>query len=245
MELPNKKDAIHKAWLCRILAGIADDMYLSKILYFKGGTCASLLGWLDRFSVDLDFDYVGSSDDISTVKIALETLWENLGLTVKDSSKKGIQYFLRYKNDNGRNIIKIDTSFPIPLANIYAPQRLLEIDRILTCQTKETGFAHKLLALIERSEKGGSVAGRDVYDIHHFFLQGYDYNAAVLQERRGKDLIKFFSDLLEFIEREVTQKVLTEDLSYLLPFEKFSRMRKVLKREVMSLIHDEITRLSS
>ena len=38
-------------------------------------------------------------------------------------------------------------------------------------------------------------------------------------------------------------KVLSEDLNYLLPATKFQLMRKVLKREVLTLIRDEITRL--
>ncbi len=60
MQTSNKYDNIHKAWLYRVLEGIASDKYLPSVLYFKGGTCASMLGWLDRFSVDLDFDYGGN-----------------------------------------------------------------------------------------------------------------------------------------------------------------------------------------
>jgi len=46
MILPNKNDAIHKAWLYRVVEAIADDRFLAQTLYFKGGTCASMLGWL-------------------------------------------------------------------------------------------------------------------------------------------------------------------------------------------------------
>lgn len=242
MLISNKKNAIHKAWLYRILERIADDPFLPSVLYFKGGTCASMLGWLDRFSVDLDFDYVGDAEKIPATRKALEHIFSELDLAVKDSSKNGIQYFLRYEAD-GRNTLKIDTSFPLCSANTYAPQRLLEIDRILTCQTIDTMFAHKLLALMGRSEKRGSIAGRDVYDIHCFFMRGYSYSSAVIQEVSGMDIKTFFSKLYTFIKSEVTDKIITEDLNYLLVDKKFQLTRKILKREVLSLIRDEIFRL--
>lgn len=242
MILPDKKDALHKAWLYRILEAIADDAYLPSALYFKGGTCAAMLGWLNRFSVDLDFDYAGDKKDIAKTRAALEHLFKALGLTVKDFSKKGIQYFLKYEN-TGRSTIKVEASFPLFSASTYAPQRFVEIDRILTCQTKETMFAHKLVALQDRFAKTRHIAGRDVYDIHYFFLHGYHYNAEVIHERCGVDAKKFFSGLLVFLGRHVTDKVITEDLSSLLPPEKFAQMRKILKREAVSLIKDEIARL--
>lgn len=243
MILPDKKDAIHKAWLYRILEAIADDAYLPSVLYFKGGTCASMLGWLDRFSVDIDFDYAGDAKDVEKTRKALEYLFKALGLTVKDFSKKGIQYFLKYEN-TGRSTVKVEASFPLFSASTYASQRFVEIDRILTCQTKETMFAHKLVALQDRFAKTRHIAGRDVYDIHHFFLHGYHYNAKVIQERCGVDAKKFFLGLLSFFDRTVTDKVITEDLSSLLTSEKFVQMRKILKREVMLFIKDEIARLS-
>ena len=56
----------------------------------------SMLGWLNRFSVDLDFDYAGGEKDIEKTRKTLENLFAKLGLSIKDKSKAGIQYFLRY-----------------------------------------------------------------------------------------------------------------------------------------------------
>lgn len=235
---------MHKAWLYRILEGMADDALLPTVLYFKGGTCAAMLGWLDRFSVDLDFDYAGDREQIVATRAALEHIFKELGLVVKDASKRGIQYFLRYDGE-GRNTIKIDTSFPLLSTNTYAPERLPEIDRILTCQTIETMFAHKLLALMGRAQAHGSIAGRDVYDIHFFFMRGYHYSAAVIQEGSGLAVKDYFSKLLTFVDREISDQVLAEDLNYLLPPAQFQLMRKVLKREVLTLLRDEIKRLTT
>ncbi len=229
---------MHKAWLYRILERVADDPFLPLVLCFKGGTCAGMFGWLDRFSVD----YAGDKKNIIATRAALEDIFAALSLSVKDSSKKGIQYFLRYPAE-GRNTIKIDTSFPLLAANTYAPQRLPEIDRILSCQTLETMFAHKLLALIGRSQARGSIAGRDLYDAHFFFMRGYRYSADVIREGSGMKVKDFFTKLYAFVDQEITDRILSEDLNYLLPVSKFQLIRKVLKREFLTLLRDEIMKL--
>ena len=172
-----------------------------------------------------------------------------MGLEVKDSSKNGLQYFLKYQPTDSsagafRNTLKIEAAFPLFAASLYEPQQFVEIDRILICQTKETMFAHKLVALIDRFEKTGHIAGRDIYDIHHFFMQGFDYNAEVIKQRSRKQLKKFFADLSGFVEQKVTDKIITEDLSFLLSPEKFAQIRKILKRETVSLLRREVEELT-
>ena len=104
-------------------------------------------------------------------------------------------------------------------------------------------FSHKLVAAIDRFEKTGQIAGRDIFDIHHFFMSGAAYASAVITERRGVQVAQFLSQLREFIERKVTDTVITEDLSFLLPRAEFQRIRKVLKRETIALLQAEIDRL--
>lgn len=245
MILPNNKLAIHKAWLYRMLEGIASKPELVNILCFKGGTCASMLGWLDRFSVDLDFDYVGDLADIEKTRKLLENIFTELGLSVKDSSKNGIQYFLKYESPNPemRNTLKIDTSFPSLQADRYEIQKLIDIDRFLNCQTKETMFAHKMLAVMGRFKNEGHIAGRDIYDIHHFFMKGFNYSLEVLKEGQEKPVKDFLVELHSFIEKEVTEKVLDEDLNTLLTPEAFKKIRKVIKREVLGFIEGESSKI--
>lgn len=243
MILPKPEDAIHKAWLYRLLSEICDNTILANSLYFKGGTCAAMLGLLDRFSIDLDFDFTADKNDVKTVKQNLENIFKKIGLEIKDQSKLVPQYFLRYDAPkNKRNTIKIDVTMPPPKSNIYEPREFREIDRIIMCQTKETMFANKLVALIDRYEKNNSIAGRDVYDIHHFFLQGVRYHELVILERRKKTLPVFFRELIAFIEKRVTNTVLTQDLNTLLPYEKFRRIKNVLKNETIMFLQDELNR---
>lgn len=240
----NSKDAIHKAWLYRVLIAIVDSTNLHN-LYFKGGTCAAMIGVLDRFSVDLDFDYVGNQKELVKVRHELEKIFKNLGLEIKDASVKVPQFFLKYptKNISDRNTLKIDINFPPPKANIYKPIKLVDIGRVVICQDLPTMFANKLVAVIDRFEFNNSIAGRDIYDIHHFFINGYDYNKDVIVERTKLSLLNFFEKLFDFINIHVTETILNQDLNQLIPYKRFNNLRKVLKRETLMFLSDEIERL--
>lgn len=244
MILPHPKDANHKAWLYRLLSAIYDDAFLASQLYFKGGTCAAMLGYLDRFSVDLDFDFVGEKQEIPTARKHMEKIFGNIGLEIKDSSKRVPQYFLKYPTDHSaRNTLKIDVTFPHPRANQYEPKEFVDIGRIIYCQTIETMFANKLVACIERYEKNGSLAGRDVYDIHHFFFRGYRYNKDIIEECRKKTTLEAIKELKDFLEKYVTDEIINQDLNHLLDPQTFQTIRKFLKQETLMFLGDEINRL--
>ncbi len=140
--------------------------------------------------------------------------------------------------------MKIDITYPVPKANVYEVIRLKEIDKIINCQTIETMFANKLVAFIDRFEKNGSIAGRDLYDIHYYFLQGFRYNEQIIMERRETDDVKlFFKQLINFIEKYITQTIINQDLNTLLDRKKFQVIRKTIKKEVIVFLSDEIMRL--
>lgn len=244
MILPKPKDAIHRAWLLRVLNEIYEDAFLAQKLMFKGGTCAAMRGILDRFSVDLDFDCTVDVQDIQKVREKLENIFAKLGLEIKDKSKNVPQYFLRYpaKQDD-RNTIKIDVTMPPVKANKYEPVRLLEIDKIVNCQTVETMFANKMVALIDRYEKNKSIAGRDIYDIHYFFLQGFRYEESVIIERRKTTVKKFFEEMIEFVEKRITSTIIDQDLNMLLENSAFQKIRKNLKSETLMFLKSELQNL--
>lgn len=241
MVLPNKKDAIHRAWLYRILSAIYDNQFLAVRLYFKGGTSAAMRGFLDRFSVDLDFDFAGDDKDIPKARKELEKIFMNLELEIKDQSKIIPQYFLKYPSkESKRNTIKIDVATFKIKANKYEQTRLIDIDRIATCQSIETMFANKLVAVIDRYEQHNTIAGRDLYDIHYFFISGYEYNKDVIKERRGVSVKEFLSELISFIEKKITNTIIDQDLNTLLSPEKFKQIRKILKKEALMFLKNEI-----
>jgi len=238
-----KENIKHEIVMHRLLSEILDDKYLSVNAFFKGGTCARMLGYLNRFSVDLDFD-LSEKADRDLFRQKLHRIFEDLGLDIKDESKDALQFFLRYPAESGfRNTIKLEILDNFYKSNIYRPFHIPDIERTATCQTIETMFSHKLIAPLDRKEKGGSVAGRDIYDIHYFFSQGYEYLPQVVKERRGVTLLKHFSDLKIFVEEKVTKQLIDEDLNTLLDYDKFKLMRKYLKEETLRFIDKEIESL--
>ena len=133
----------------------------------------------------------------SSIVLVFIGLFQNQIQWNKDCSAYVPQYFLKYPSEPGkRNSIKIDAVFPPPLANKYEKVFLKDIDSYLFCQTKETLFANKLVALIDRYEKTGGIAGRDIFDIHNYFMKGFEYNVEVIKERRQKELPDFFQEQL-------------------------------------------------
>lgn len=234
-----KHDAIHKAWLYRLLIHICDTPLLSRNLYFKDGTCAMMLGYLDRFSVDLDFDFLGTVGK-STLRKELKMIFHRINLAIKYENPNTPQFILKYAAIEGRHTLNLDIIDTYIKSNRYRPQYLPEIDRYAQCQTIETMFAHKLVSVIDRYEKYKSIAGRDIYDIHHFFSNAYPYSKEVIEERTGKGVKEYLTTLSKFIEREITQKLIDQDLNPLLSPDTFQSIRKTLKEETLLFLSREI-----
>lgn len=243
MILPRPEEALHKAWLYRLLMALIDEPIISQQIFFKGGTCASMLNYLDRFSIDLDFDVARKANQ-PALRRQLHRLFKKQGLRLKDESQKVLQFFLKYSSPPGkRNTLKLDIVDTAIKANIYQPRYLSEIDRYMNCQTIETMFAHKLVAVTDRYERNKTIAGRDLYDLHYFFIQGLGYNQAVIKERTKMKTLDYLKKLAEFIESKVTQTVIDQDLNALLPRKRFDYIRQRLKGEVLMFIRDEGKRI--
>lgn len=238
-------DATHKAYLLRVLTEIVDNSLLSFFLFFKGGTCASMMGILDRFSVDLDFDQKDGSNE-KELRKEFHKIFDKLGFKLQQESQKTLEFFLKYSNSpNERNTIKIDAlNFKVK-SNIYKPVFLPEINRTVNCQTEETIFANKLVAVKDRYNRNKSIAGRDIYDIHYFFLKKLKYNKEVIEERMDMDACVYLKDLYKFIDENVTQTLIDQDLNTLLPLESYKKIRKTLKTEALMFLNNEINILSN
>lgn len=244
MSNQKKQRAYHKAQLYRLLTEVIDNEEISSKTFFKGGTCCNMLGYLDRFSVDLDFDLQKGSDK-EKLREKYHSIFNKLNLEIKDESKKALQFFLKYEAPAGeRSTIKLE-AIDNPYETIdYEPQYLEDIDRTTICQTLESMFANKLVAITDRYQKRETIAGRDVYDIHHFFSHNYDYKKEIIEERTDQSAISYLKDLHDFIQNKVTQKIIDQDLNFLLDNDDFQAIRKSLKQETLMLIKDEIERIS-
>jgi len=121
MLLPKREDVFHKIQLFRLLTAIIDSD-ISKSVYFKGGTAASMLGFLDRFSIDLDFDLEKNASK-NKINAELKNIFEKLDMEIDKKSSKTLYYILKYQTKSGlRNSIKLSFIDNIYKSNIYKPQ---------------------------------------------------------------------------------------------------------------------------
>jgi predicted nucleotidyltransferase component of viral defense system len=233
------EDVIHKSHLHRLLMEIIDQPLMAQTLAFKGGSCAAMLGYLDRFSVDLDFDVLGDADE-AALRNAFHQIFDHLGYSVVLEFDKVLFFQLRYPSGQGkRHTLKVSASNIMVKANQYKVQFFPEIDRLMNSQTIETMFANKLVAVTDRYTQHKTIAGRDIYDIHHFFIQGFAYNGAVIRERTGLEPKDYFGELIDFIKKHITQTTINEDLNSLLPNRQFQQVRKILIPETLSMLERE------
>lgn len=245
MLLPRPSDAIHKAWLYRLLINLLDDPEIGQQIYFKGGTCATMLGWLDRFSVDLDFDLAAKTDK-KRLRLRLLKIFKLIGLTVKSESQKTLQFFLKYPAvKQSRNSLKLEILGQGCKTNEYQVQWLSEISREAICQTRETMMANKLVAVMDRFKQHKSIAGRDLYDLHYWFSRGFTYKPEIIKERTGLEPKKYLDKLAKFIKEKATKTIIDQDINMLLPLKKFRQVRNSLKEELLFLLVDELKRLTA
>ena len=239
------EDIIHKSHLHRLLMEIVDQPLMAQSLAFKGGSCAAMLGYLDRFSVDLDFDVLKNTDEAVLRKV-FHQVFEQIGFRVILEFDKTIFFQLRYSSNPGkRNTVKVSASSMRVNSNQYKVQYFPEIDRLINSQTIETMFSNKLVAVTDRYAQHNTLAGRDIYDIHHFFVNGYGYHSEVIRERTGLAPLDYMSRLIDFINKHVTQTIINEDLNSLMPNQQFQRIRKILIPETLSLLVREQKRLEN
>lgn len=233
--IPNKQSIKHKNQLLRTLRALLKNKVLANTLIFKGGTYAALLGKLDRFSVDLDFDIIPAGHaHKQSLRIVLHQIFSDLKLQIKDESVKHLQFFLRYDApENERNTLKIEVNDQVSKFNEYESAFLKEVDMYCRGHTEGTMFANKLVAAKARFDEGKRIAGRDFYDIHHFFTQGLDVNEKVVEDLTKLPYQTYLNSLANFIEKHIEPKKLQQDLNPLLPKNELDFVVHKLKPELL------------
>jgi len=79
---------------------------------------------------------------------------------------------------------------------------------------------------MDRYKIHNTIAGRDIYDIHYFFVHGFSYHAPVIRERTGLTTREYLEELIGFIQKFVNQTIINEDLNTLLPPSGFNKYEK-------------------
>lgn len=236
MILPKQSDAPHKYQMFRLLTAILSETQLATELIFKGGTCASLRGWLNRFSVDLDFDLPNKKMS-GQFRHKFHILFNRLGFKIKDESHKYLQFFLQYPSKIGlRNTLKLEINDDVSPHNESEIANLNEINLSCRSQTQKTMVSMKMVAALKRYQDHRTIAGRDFYDLHYFFKQGYGFKKEIIEERIGMATADYLNKLEKFIIEKVTDKLLFEDLNPLLPAVDLKGSVKNLKKELLWML---------
>ena len=116
------EDILHKSTISRLLMEIADQPLLAQNLALRGGTCAAMLGFLDRFAVDLDFDVLEGADE-AALRAAFHRIYHRSGFTVTLECDKVLFFQLRYPSHPGRrNTLRVSASNIVIKANQYRVQ---------------------------------------------------------------------------------------------------------------------------
>jgi len=233
MKVPKKSDIPHKLALYKLLEELLSDAFIANNVYFKGGSCAAMLGYLDRFSIDLDFDLLDRSKK-KQLRGSIHKILKKVDYQIKDESQKHLQFFIKYRDaERKRNTLKLEISDLVSKENEYEKVRLIEIDKYCQAQTVDTMFANKLVALKARWDEGKRIAGRDMYDVQYFFEKEYEINKGVIEDIRGVSFSDYIKELIDFVEKKVSEKILWEDLNPLLPKQRLQKTVPYLKRGVL------------
>jgi predicted nucleotidyltransferase component of viral defense system len=188
----------HQLIMGQILKDIYDDISMSSLLGFKGGTCSYFFYGLPRFSVDLDFDlFVTSEENQKMVYEKVVKILKKYG-DIKDSYIKRFTIFaLLSYGDTDHNIkVEINTRELVPsIKEQFEIKEYLGISMMVA--KKDYLFAGKLLALTLR----GETAMRDVFDIHHFAKNNWGINQEMIESRTNKTLKEYLNDCIVFVEK--------------------------------------------
>lgn len=223
--------AKHKTHLVNILTDIFKDNLLSNKLAFKGGTAAMLFYKLPRFSVDLDFDLVGSQDGL------YERMTDLLGkkYIIIDSKTKFNTLFWKVSYGTGLANVKVEISTRNNAGNHYEVIPFYGVG--IKVMSAPDMVAHKLIAAVDRK----IAAKRDLFDAHYFLSSpiATEINYEIIRDRTGKDPREFYKSLLTIVEK-TGDKTILDGLGELLTESQKDWAKMKLKTELMGLIQRNI-----
>ena len=181
-----------------ILAGLYNGGFFDEAAFY-GGTCLRIFHGLQRFSEDMDFSLLTSSDSFDftkyfqPVKDMFEIVGRKVEITKKDKRSFGKVesaflkdntdvYDITFQTEKSIRIkIEVDTNPPLKF-NTEQKLLLLPESFMTKCFTLPDLFAGKMHALVFRAWKN-RVKGRDWYDFEWYVRNGIPLGWDHLQER--------------------------------------------------------------
>lgn len=216
----------HKLYMLQILKDIFSDAELADCLGFKGGTALMFFYDLPRFSVDLDFNLLDTSKE-KQVYEKVKSILLKYG-KIHDEALKffGPVFVLDYGQNERKLKVEISNR---QYDNHYEIKNLLGIEmRVLS---KPDMFAHKLCALLDRTE----ITGRDIFDSWFFLNTHTPVNANIVENRMGIPLKDYLQRCIETLEQN-SDKTIMKGLGELTDGETKKFAKTKLRMETISLL---------
>ena len=216
----------HKFFMLQLLKDIFSDALLSSVLAFKGGTASMFFHDLPRFSTDLDFNLL----EIQTEEEVYERL-RKIVLKygkINDEAIKHYGIIIVLDYGIGERKLKIEISNRL-YENHYEIRNYLGLQ--MRVMVKEDMFAHKLCALLDRTE----ITSRDVFDCWFFLKERTSINKAIVESRMGMPIEEYLDKCIESVQG-ISEKSLISGLGELTEGEMKNFVRHGLKDDLLSLL---------
>lgn len=194
---------------------------------FKGGTLAYFIYSLDRFSTDIDLDFLAwlpTEKQTNDIQHILKKHWE-----IKEFQKFHNMHRYIYSYGAWEHNIKVECNTRVRKANKY--ETINFFGSPIQAMDTSSMFANKLVALIDRDKP----TSRDLRDIHFFFSQKFPINDAIIHERMDMDSVRFFEKLKTYISENYKSKhVVDANLGIVLSSKQKAWAKKSLITEVIN-----------
>ena len=212
--------------MLQLLKDIFSDALLSSVLAFKGGTASMFFHNLPRFSTDLDFNLLDSDKEKEAYKRLRRIVLKYGNIHDEAIKHYGIIIVLDY--GIGERKLKIEISNRL-YDNHYEILNYLGLQ--MRVMVKEDMFAHKLCALLDRTE----ITSRDVFDCWFFLKERTSINKAIVESRMGMSIEQYIDKCIERV-KDISEKSLISGLGELTDGEMINFVRKGLKNELIILL---------
>ena len=216
----------HKFFMLQLLKDIFSDALLSSVLAFKGGTATMFFHNLPRFSTDLDFNLLDPQREEEVYDRVRKIVLQYGKIHDEAIKHYGIIIVLDY--GIGERKLKIEISNRL-YENHYEIRNYLGLQ--MRVMVKEDMFAHKLCALLDRTE----ITGRDVFDCWFFLKERTSINKAIVESRMGMPIEEYLDRCIESVQ-DISEKSLISGMGELTEGEMKDFVRLGLKDELISLL---------
>lgn len=216
----------HKFLLLQILKDIYNNVAISSLLGFKGGTALMLFYDLPRFSVDLDFNLLVKEKE-QFVFDEISKILHQYG-TIADKAIKFYGSIVVLGYGKGERKLKVEVSSR-QMGEKYEIKNYLGI-QIKTMIAPDM-FAHKLCALLDRTV----MTNRDIFDIWFFLQRHTPINNTIVESRMKMPMDAYLQTCIDTLVKK-SDKGMLNGLGELLESDMKNFVRTKLRDETIQLL---------